>query len=444
MASGVLWDIAEEHLDEADFLTDQWLAQTRSPEISLLRLQATTERRLRAHLDALVVGGPAVAERLLWPVLMGEREGSRVAAAQAMVLGADAGAIDRILRALRRTRHSDLRYDLLKALRLTAAPSLGPALRRALRADDPAPVQVAVLEILSVCGEDPGPVLPALLAASQDPAVLSAALVAAVAADRSPLVDLLDACLDHPVAAVRAAASRTGLIWNLGSAREACRAQARGAHGGDALLLLALAGDPRDVALLLEAVQSLELRAAALWALGFTGRIEAVEACLPWLDDGEPAVRRLAGEAVEAITGLRAPPSPVVAIDMPDGGLAEADASRDGESDEDAGSTAPRPPVPITELRDPDPSWVRDWWQAHRPSFRPQRRYVAGQPATGAGLLQAVREGPLRRAEPLLNALAIRSAGRSGVSSLRLDAAWPELPDETASALAHNRPLGWR
>jgi len=49
-------------------------------------------------------------------------------------------------------------------------------------------------------------------------------------------------------------------------------------------------------------------RPDALFALGFTGLRDAVEACVPYLDDAEPPIAKLAGEAVAAITGVRSTP----------------------------------------------------------------------------------------------------------------------------------------
>src|SRR4051794_27393878 len=88
-AGAVLWDVVEEHLSEAEFLVERWLASARAARVSWIQLRKTVERRLIAHLDALVVGGAEVSEQVLWPVLKGKREGSRSAAALAVLPGPD-------------------------------------------------------------------------------------------------------------------------------------------------------------------------------------------------------------------------------------------------------------------------------------------------------------------------------------------------------------------
>ena len=65
----ILWDVVEEHLDEAAFLWTQWERGLQSPLYKLHELRDRVEERMLAHLDGLVVGGEAVAQRLLYPAL---------------------------------------------------------------------------------------------------------------------------------------------------------------------------------------------------------------------------------------------------------------------------------------------------------------------------------------------------------------------------------------
>ena len=97
---GILWDVVEEHLDEAEFLVEQWSAGARSARYNLPTLQKTIEQRLGAHLDALAVNGEAVAERLLWPALAADAENppARITAAVlALLVEPGVGARDRLL-----------------------------------------------------------------------------------------------------------------------------------------------------------------------------------------------------------------------------------------------------------------------------------------------------------------------------------------------------------
>src|SRR5687767_2503153 len=68
-ADRVRWDVIEEHLEEAAFLWTQWETALDAPDFTLSEVADTIEARLLAHLDALEIGGPAVARRLLEPAL---------------------------------------------------------------------------------------------------------------------------------------------------------------------------------------------------------------------------------------------------------------------------------------------------------------------------------------------------------------------------------------
>jgi len=80
----MLWPIVREHLDSAGFLWSRWLEERSGPAVGLPELERH-ERRLLAHLDALVVGGLPVQEQVLWPTLEGKVDGGHSAA----VLGSE-------------------------------------------------------------------------------------------------------------------------------------------------------------------------------------------------------------------------------------------------------------------------------------------------------------------------------------------------------------------
>src|SRR5262249_36109225 len=77
--------------------------------------------------------------------------------------------------------------------------------------------------------------------------------------------------------------ARLGLPQAWGVARDLVVAADPAA--GQALLLLALRGDPEDHAAIAAAATNEGLRGRALWALGFLGTVEAVELALPFLED---------------------------------------------------------------------------------------------------------------------------------------------------------------
>jgi len=69
------------------------------------------------------------------------------------------------------------------------------------------------------------------------------------------------------------------------------------------MVLLALFGTGADTALLVDMLGIREMRPHALWALGFSGRLVAMEACLALLE--APLAGTAGGEAFSAMTGLQ-------------------------------------------------------------------------------------------------------------------------------------------
>src|SRR5262245_29023441 len=68
----VLWDVVEEHLDDAAFLFEQWERALVAPDYTLSEVAERLEPRLFAHLDGLEIAGAEVVPRLLEPQLWSE------------------------------------------------------------------------------------------------------------------------------------------------------------------------------------------------------------------------------------------------------------------------------------------------------------------------------------------------------------------------------------
>jgi hypothetical protein len=71
-APSVLWDVFQEHLDEAAWLWGEREASLDSPVYSIAEVAGSLEERVLAHLDGLVLGGKPVADKLLLPALAGD------------------------------------------------------------------------------------------------------------------------------------------------------------------------------------------------------------------------------------------------------------------------------------------------------------------------------------------------------------------------------------
>jgi len=118
-----------------------------------------------------------------------------------------------------------------------------------------------------------------------EPVVVAAALRAASRARLSLEPALLQRALDSSAPELRDAAILVGLMGGQRAAWAACRAvaESRTPGGRRPLLLLGMNGDERDVKRLLELLSDEKLRPDVLWALGFSGRVAATDACVELL-----------------------------------------------------------------------------------------------------------------------------------------------------------------
>ncbi|HEX5745079.1 MAG TPA: hypothetical protein VFZ09_02485 [Archangium sp.] len=231
---------------------------------------------------------------------------------------------------------------------------------------------------------------------------MAAAALRAISRMRLPLEPgVLQRALGSGEPLLRDAAIMAGLMGGHRSAWAACRAavESRAPAVRLPLLLLGLGGDERDAKLLLELLSDEVLQADVLWALGFTGRVAAADACLELM--WKKPVAALAGEAFSAITGLR--------IEGPY--AASPEESEESIPLEQEDLDADLVPKPEDALPLPQASAVAAGWQEVRPNLDPQQRYLAGQPFTPQALLDALTRAPMRRRHALALELALRSRG---------------------------------
>ena len=401
----VLWDIVEEHLDEVAFLSGQWETALSSPRQTLASVAAGPEERLLAHVDGLLAAGAAARERLLEPALAGGDGEKAFAGALALLESPGREQVDRASE-LASAAGPEASAALTRALGLAHRPGIDRDLLTLAGAADPKRVGPALDALAFRRLPVPAEVL--LRAGSmQAPEVVAAALRAARLAGpkASPFVER---ALRSPVVAVRDAALESGLVLGLRSAWVTCQqaAEAREPGSGFPLLALALGGEPSDVERITAALAVEALRPAALFALGFTGRAAAAEACLAHLRDAK--VARLAGEAFSAITGL------VIQGEL------------------QAPEPAPREePIPL-ELEDlgadlvpgheaalplPAADAVEAWWKKARTKLDARARYLGGKPYDAETAQDALAQGPMRRRHALGLDLAIRTRGEYAVQT---------------------------
>ncbi len=201
-------DIAEEHLHEAGFLHAVWEKDLRSPIFTLDEIAKGPERRLLAHLDGLVLGGPEVAQKLLLPAICGDDPDLVFAAALALLMGERSVDFEVVKVALEQAKRGT-RPAICRALALAPSPDLGRKLAP-LALSAPA-IRADLLEVLGYLRLDPGlPLDPLFASGEPDQEALGLALA------RSFPSRLGQGFVEHaftsPEPSVRAAALETGLV----------------------------------------------------------------------------------------------------------------------------------------------------------------------------------------------------------------------------------------
>lgn len=391
------WELLEQHRDEATFLWLQWERSLVAPDYVLEEV-AELEERLLAHVDGLVLGGPRAAEHLVVPALESEEQ-EVVATLAYVLLSPELPSGSEVVRTALEAAPPALLPAFQRALELRGYEVLPSWLPTLLEQDEPAR-QALALEVFASHAMHPGPMLAELLR-HEEPTVAAAALRLATRL-RQPLErDVLQSCLCSPVTALRDAALEAGVQAGYQAAWRTCReaVEAGGSSMRHPALLLALGGAREDEERLEYLLAYPHHRADALWALGFSGRVSAAEACLEWLED--KAVSQLAAEAFCATTGLTlqghllAPP------------VQEESLPPLEQDDLDADLT----PKPEDELPRPAAAQVRAWWESARKQFNPGERYLSGRPFTLEGLYESLLVAPMRRRHVLALDLLLRSQG---------------------------------
>jgi uncharacterized protein (TIGR02270 family) len=389
------WDVLEEHLDEACFLWTQWERALTSPLYTLQELSRGDEARLKAHLNALAMGGRRASERLLVPAL-GEDDPERLWTASSVLLMEGEGEdVDTVLQDFTEAPE-DLRPPFARALSLSQRQGLSQRLYPLLATEDPE-LLAATTEILAFRRAP----LEALSGLSwhEAPRVRTAALRAAHALGAPVEGEALRRALQSGDLSLRVAGLTLGVTRGARDALAACSqvCEQTDEVGSNARVALALGGGPDSLQRLIGLLEVPHLRRDVLWALGFSGEVVAAEACLPWLRDAD-----LAGVAAEAFCGITG-----LALE---GKYRAGSAGGSGDDEESLEA-----PDPDSELALPVPEAVEHWWADNRKRFDGQKRYLAGRVFSREVLLQALWSAPMRRRPVLAWELAIRTEGQHQV-----------------------------
>ena len=382
-----LWEVYELHLDEAAFLWGQWERAMDAAHYTLPEVVAGPEERLRAHLDGLILGGKPVAEKLLVPALTDDDLGKVSAAAWALLHGEDADRFDLVFARLAQAEKKEERAALARAFELAERPELGERLRPLLETSAPG-VQALIVDLLGARMTASGPRewgVPLQQFLESRHQALQAAAMRAVCRAPDPLhARMLEKPLASPYLAVRTAAIAAGLRLGMPAARTACsKLVARNAPGARLpLAVLAMGGEPVDVATIIRKLDVEAMRRDALWALGFVGTAAAAEAVLSWV--GDAALDKVAGESFATITGVR------IAGSLAKAGQSDNRPPGEGEGEDDSDV---RPVQTEDSLPSPDAGQLTAWWKDAQGRYSAEARYVYGELWSDRGLAGAMVRG---------------------------------------------------
>jgi uncharacterized protein (TIGR02270 family) len=431
--AGVFFDVLEEHRDEAEFALEMFDAALRSATRNLGQLARYPERALLAHLDALVIGGDAVADSLLLKSLTEATSERPAATAVAAFCFARLGRVREILDAL---ENVEARTGALRGLALSRDTVLLAELQQ--RADTPA-LRACALSLSATMGAPPPNCLAALQ--SEDLELVMAALAAVRHGDPQTYGGIVDWLSRHDVSTVRESAMVTSLAWRLPASTHACEAAALTTSSEVARGLYASLGGASEHARLCELLQSKTSVASLLFALGFTGRSDLLPVLYPYLQGDDPHEAKLALQALTMITGLdweregaviEASPSAVDQLlpDVNDDAEARAALPPLDEDDLDADLIPP----PELELADVQVERV----VARCERFRAEAdtgRLLGGVAYTPSSLGAYLKEAPMRQRPILALASSVHARGRAWLDTRALIATQREYDAALSGAL---------
>lgn len=401
-----MFDILEEHVEEAAFLWGQRQAALMSPSFDAPALRRL-EARIAAHTDALVLAGPAVRP-ILEQKLAGERD-EALAAAHALLLSGESRDARAVLAALREAEGPAL-DGLRLALCLAPVDAIAPAVQELLRTA-PAPAAAAAAEALAF--HDAGGVSSADVArfvGHEDAAVREAGWRTGTWLGTAAEPSLYAAALRDDTPAVRSAALHAAAWCRVPGALQVVRKAATqpGPEAFALLHLLSVLGTTEDWPVIRQLGGSEVLGPARFQLLAAYGRPESAEDMIAAMSSDDPAVAAAAGSAFMRMTGL-------------DVEAGRATVPAQDETDDVEAEFLDEVPVP-------DPELARQLWKDLQPAVANAARLCHGLDA----------ELPL--ASPALEGMDMQSRweialrGRFRGTTHATAAAFQRFPMEPASA----------
>ncbi len=422
------------------------------------RVARVLEDRILAAVDAVAAIGSPALDYLEPLVLDAPAKDPARGFALTMILGCidgrDAlGAIERVLHHLGPSDPETARH-VGGALKLVPHPSLPLLLRGLLASTDPACRALAV-DVLAYRGLATDA---ELAAAANDPSplVAAAALPALALALPEGAGTAIEPAREHDDPALREAAWLAMLYGNHPYATEVLTAELAGPRAHRAALPLAIAGNERDAAHLIDMLRA-SPTPSLVTAVGWAGSPDAVPLLIDLLGHDDPVIQLGAAYALDRLTGARLYDTvelPPEALDIPD--VEEPDVGeprgpalsrlvsdpRDRPS-EGSADTATQPTIKADR-------W-RAYWLDRGPSYRLTAKYRRGSPYTPTVSLWELDAWPVTPVERrwLQRELVVRTGHHVrfdphdfvAVQELALQAWAPIVQRMSGSAGSFTRPM---
>lgn len=370
------------------------------------RVARVLEDRLLAAIDAVAAIGSPALDHLEPLVLDAPAKDPSRGFALTMILGCidgrDAlGAVERVLHHLGPSDPETARH-VGGALKLIPHPSLPRLLRGLLASTDPACRALAV-DVLAYRGLATNAEL-AAAASDPSPLVAAAALPALALALPDGAGTALEPAREHDDPLLREAAWLAMLYGNHPHLTEVLSAELGGPRAHRAALPLAITGNDRDAARLIDLLRA-SPTPSLVTAVGWAGSPDGVPLLIDLLGHEDPVIQLGAAYALDRLTGARLYDTvelPPEAIDVPD--VEEPDVgepkgpslsrmvsdSRDRPS-EGAGDTATLPTIKADR-------W-RAYWIEKGASYRLTAKYRRGSPYTATVSLWELDAWPVTPVE---------------------------------------------
>lgn len=407
----LLSDVYEEAFDEAAYYADAIDAAHEDAEYDLASLARGPERQLFGMLEVLLVDAAPERTELveaLHTASVSTQHRGQVAAMALLRLGERVAVLAGIV-------HDEpaIRAAAVRACALVHDAEIVETCRYRLSSTKQETEAKKLLTLLAASGAS----VPALerWLEVQEPSILLPALQLAGDDGSGRYLYWAERHLQHADPKVREAAWHAALTSHAQSGFAACEADALADSSWNprAMQLYAALGGSSAHRRLEERISSDGSRDDVIFALGFSGNPECIQAMLPLLSGNDERAAKLAFEAIASIAGL----------DLQDPGLTIPDESHPGGDlppvEEDPEALASLPPLeedvasperhPVDDLPTPNALRVNEWWSRNQSRFALDGRYLGGQPYNAHSLGAYLEGAALRRRHTTAAAALIRS-----------------------------------